>query len=292
MKFTNLNVSLIGIFITVLCSINIANAGLISHAAGTKAVARYCPESTNYTECWNRTQNSDNKILSSETNYASNDAASETSAANWINTSFGGKNFTLPEVHLFSDSANDWTNFLFSFSYQQYLWEGEDDTLTISSDFSFTKTTGTGWAELQGDSHYAAMLSISKDISDDIHGGSWKPIIDPEDIIVDASYASNDDKLILSGVKQSRSISTTFNVSKGDTFYVMSHVKASANNGGWVDSANSLYTSVTADITTDEQLALDLLSIKRPDPTAVPEPSTLGFFALGFIALIFRRLRM
>ena len=148
MKFKCLNISLIGMFLSVSCFINIANAGLISHAAGTKAVAIYCPESANYAECWNRTQNTDNKIISAEVNYASNDCSSETSGANWINTSFGGENFTLPEVHLFSNSQNDWANFLFSFSYQQYLWVGADDTLTISSNFDFTKTTGSTWPDL------------------------------------------------------------------------------------------------------------------------------------------------
>jgi hypothetical protein len=287
MKFNFINTALLALALSASCLSNVANAGLISHAAGTKAVARHCPDVADYVTCWNRTeQNPGAKDREVEINNASNDASSKTSGANWINTSFSGGEYTLPNVHLYSESTDSWTNFLFAFSYQEYSWEGDEDTLTIASDFNFTMTTGPGWPE---DSAYVAELSILRDITDGFDGRAWKPIIRDEDIILTDKYTSYEDQNIIAGEQQSRSISTNFDVKKGDTFYVMSHVKASANNGGWVDSEHSLYTNISAVNTSQTEMVQALSAIQRPDPTAVPEPSTLAIFALGLMGIASRR---
>jgi len=302
MKLIYLKVALATLLFSLTCIANMANAGLISHAAGTKAVARHCPQAQNYASCWSSTQNTANKRIDVEDNIAENFAASYNSTKNYINTSFSGEYYSLPEVHLYSDSDGDWANFLFSYSYQEYIWTGGNDTLTISSEFTYTRTDGSpSWSDLSGTSNYTASLTILRDITDEFNFAAWKPVIRDQDVIKEAKYNALIDEILTEEgpIDESQtddekirgSISTSFSVSAGDRFYVMSHVTAMANNGGKVNSANSLYTSVSASNSNEQQIALSLSTIKRPDPTAVPEPSTLVIFVLGMMGLASRRFK-
>jgi len=294
MKFKCTKPALAGLILVIAGSFQLANAGLISHAAGAMSLTRDCSgiETETWWECASATQYTENYINNWELNYASNEASMATSSDNWVNTSYSGEYYSLPEVHLASYSQSGWVAASATYSYQEYEWLGEEDTLTISSLFDFSMSTGEFWAGY-ANSRYIAEIGIFNDITEippnETYGGFGYPTVASDGILAADIFDSREHDDIVDGATYEGGISTSFDVIHGDTFYVYSRVVGSANNGGWVDSSSSLYTSVSAKYSSEEDIALALKTVIKPAPVSVPEPSTLAIFALGMIGLVLRR---
>ena len=101
-----------------------------------------------------------------------------------------------------------------------------------------------------------------------------------------AMYHS-DDYAIGSGELVEESLSLSLAVNPGDTFYVLAIVQGGGMNGGWVDSSNSLLSSVSAANTPFEALSQSLQAVTA---VQVHEPGTFGIFMAVSLILVIRRM--
>jgi hypothetical protein len=275
-------------FMLPVCSL--ASAGIISKYSAGQLYERTCPTATSELECISESRTNSNFIKTKgQLNYDGIDVHVENNDnSSWIDMLLDDENYNLPEAHMVITSAKGERKSGNMFSAQEFLWTGGDDTLTFSADFDFT-VSGGFWNNAI-DSYYVADISVWSDliVPTDITGpSSIYPTNqnNEDDYISWASYFSFDDVDVVAEELQVKTLSTSFNVKTGDSFYLSSTVRGFAMNGGWVDSANTLTSSLTAANTND--LSQSLVVVNKS--INVPEPSTLAIFTLGLMGLVFRR---
>lgn len=202
----------------------------------------------------------------------------------WLTAQLDNSELSLPEAHFVVNSQESERNSANLFSGQSFLWQGEDTILEFSANFDFSMSIGK-WGESE-DSFYG--LDIGASFGMDFDQGWLFP--DRGDVIAFDSYRSTEDGITNEEVNF-REMTITFDVSAGDEFQLWGLSQAFALNGGWIDSANSMTTVLAIQGQSEEQSKQIFAQSLSVIPTSVPEPSTLGIFALGMIALVSRRFK-
>ena len=257
-----------------------AQATTISSGLGINTTTRICPYATNEMECIAQSYDPyPNEIIAEEVVVNNATFVALESYSSWATASLDPDLFFLPEVHFYAEGDLQERASSNVAAYQQFEWTGASDTLTFTTSFDFTMSAGE-W-DGDTDSYFFSNLVLFETLESHI---GFAPQWSNE---LGAAMYHSDDYAIGSGELVEESLSLSLAVNPGDTFYVMAIVQGGGMNGGWVDSSNSLLSSVSAVNTPFEALSQSLQAVTA---VQVHEPGTFGMFMAVSLILVIRRM--
>ena len=201
----------------------------------------------------------------------------------WLSAELDNTDLALPEAHFVVNAQQDERNSATLFSAQSFLWQGATTTLNFSAVFDFSKSIGQ-WGT-DSDSYYFLDIGASTGMTfapNMLFPDSWG-----NELSV-ASYSSENDSNIVNQLKNFRQIDISFEVNDGDEFQLWGESKAFALNGGWVDSANTMRTTLAVEgLSQQESEALFAQSLTVVP--SIPEPATIALFIIALTGLVVRQ---
>ncbi|WP_448213289.1 hypothetical protein [Colwellia sp. MEBiC06753] len=197
----------------------------------------------------------------------------------WLQAELDDTELALPEAHFVVNADYGERNSANLFSAQSYLWSGETTTLEFSANFDFALSNGA-WGN-DPDSFYILQIGASQNMTfgEQLFPEYWGESLDV------SSYLSAEDNGIVDTSKNYRNMTISFEVNNGDEFQLWGLSQAFALNGGWVDSANTMTTSLgIKGIDSDEEVKAIFAS--SLSIVSVPEPPAIALMLFSLIVLL------
>lgn len=210
------------------------------------------------------------------------------------------ENLGLPQIKLSSYSDANERNSVNGYAFTEFLWTGESETLEYQVDFDFFNSGGTwesGNPEI--DNNYDYLLALGFGVATDVVLSDDS--VFPEDWgndIANAGFNSFNEPLIASGEETpyTGSLSVSFDVETGDSFFLYGWAQAFGFNGGYMDASHTLTSALavidqTTGLAKDDSAELLSASLRQAPPppsTDVPEPSAFILTLIGLFGLATR----
>lgn len=203
---------------------------------------------------------------------------------------------SLPEIHMLASSNQGNMSIARSFAVQGFLWTGEDTTLSFDADLDYTISEDQydEYGNRVVGAYYESVIAASSSITLSTADNDIYPLNFDEGSLLGGQFYSSDNAELAGQARYDEiQLGFRFDVKKDSVFYLFGRATAYGWNGGFVDSLNTLTTTLRiTGKTFEESNSILSTSIALLEPTSVPSPSTFLLFILTFIGLVIRTKRL
>jgi hypothetical protein len=192
-------------------------------------------------------------------------------------------NLGLPEIKINATSSENERNSFNGYAANEFLWTGDDATLEFELNFDFFHSSEV-W-ELNGyESTLSSDLILNAYVSENliINPNSLFPA-DSGDIIDIDTFSIFEDGVGPTSAENPffGNLSVSFDVTAGQTFFVVGQYQGFAKNGGFINAFNTITSSLNIQGLSFEESALIFENSLTLAPVEVNAPNSLLFMLLG-----------
>ncbi|MGB3727244.1 MAG: hypothetical protein WA981_15950 [Glaciecola sp.] len=193
-------------------------------------------------------------------------------------------NLGLPEIKINATSAANERNSFNGYAATEYLWTGADETLEFQLNFDFFHSSEE-WSVGGLPATKTSDLVLNAYVSEGL-------IVDPNGIFPqDSGIITVNDEFVLSesniGPTSAEdpyfgNLSVSFDVTAGQTFFVVGQYQGFAKNGGFLNAYNTITGALNVEgLTQQESTAIFATSLQAAPVTAASAPVALLLTLLG-----------
>lgn len=197
---------------------------------------------------------------------------------------------SLPEIHLYAGSAENSMSIGKSFAVQAYFWTGEDTTLSFSANLDYSASADQydeSGNRVVGAYYEAVIAASTKLFVSNEENDIFPSNFNENDLLGGDFYSSDSSENSGQERYEETQLGFSFDVRKDTVFYLFGRAAAYGWNGGYLDSRNTLTTSLSIAGATAEQSAPLIETFANPiQSSEISAPAASGIFLIGLAGLL------